>query len=197
MREWGYNPLCVSQLVTSPTTVPTPVLVPFVQSDKADYAPGELVTLTGGNWQGDTTVIITVVDAVPTIYRDTDQVQVQADGTISDSFNLPTNFVDKYYVTAKGAQTGRVATTTFTDLAIGTYDQCSNDLGAGYSSGDTGCRWINGNLQSNNSIYSEGDATVQRVWLTDFVPGSTHTVTLKYGTTKGGKFFIALSSFTC
>ncbi len=53
--------------------------------------------------------------------------------------------------------------------------------------GDTGCRWINGNLQSNNSIYFEGDATVQRVWLTGFVPGSTHTLTLKYGTTKGGK----------
>ena len=41
-----------------PTVVPTPVLVPFIQSDKADYAPGELVTLTGGNWQGDTQVRI-------------------------------------------------------------------------------------------------------------------------------------------
>jgi hypothetical protein len=72
-------------------------------------------------------------------------------------------------------------------MSIGTYDQCSNDTGTGYTSGDTGCRWINGNLQSNNSIYYEGDATVQRVWLTGFVPGSTHTLTLKYGTTKGGK----------
>ena len=36
--------------------MPTPVLIPFIQSDKADYAPGELVTLTGGNWQGDTQV---------------------------------------------------------------------------------------------------------------------------------------------
>jgi hypothetical protein len=71
--------------------------------------------------------------------------------------------------------------------SIGTYDQCSNDDGDGYSSGDTGCRWINGNLQSNNSTYVEGDATVQRLWLTDFVPGSSHTITFKYGTTKGGK----------
>ena len=57
-------------------------------------------------------------------------------------------------------------------LSIGTYDQCSNDDGDGYASGDTGCRWINGNLQSNNSTYTEGDATVQRLWLTDLVPGS-------------------------
>ena len=71
-------------------------------------------------------------------------------------------------------------------LAIGTYDQCSNDDGDGYASGDPGCRWTNGNLQRNNSTYSEGDATVQRLWLTDLAPGS-HTVTLKYGTTKGGK----------
>jgi hypothetical protein len=71
--------------------------------------------------------------------------------------------------------------------SIGTYDQCSNDLGTGYSSGDTGCRWINGNLQSNNAVYFEGDATVQRLWLDGYVPGSTHNITLKYGTTKGGK----------
>lgn len=71
--------------------------------------------------------------------------------------------------------------------SIGSYDQCANDIGSGYSSGDTGCRWTNGNLQKNNSLYAEGDATVQRVWLTGFTPGSSHTVTLTYGTTKGGK----------
>ena len=63
-----------------------------------------------------------------------------------------------------------------------------NDDGDGYATGDTGCRWINGNLlNANNSIYNEGDATVQRLWLTGFAPGSTHTVQFKYGTTKGGK----------
>ena len=112
---------------------------------------------------------------------------VAADGSVSDTFTLPTTFVAQYSVTATGQQTGRTATTTFTDLAIGTYDQCSNDLGSGYTSGDTGCHWINGNLQANNSMYAEGDATPQRLWLQGLAPGSTHTVTLKYGTTKGGK----------
>ena len=32
----------------------------------------------------------------------------------------------------------------------------------------------------------EGDATPQRLWLNDLAPGSTHTVTFQYGTTKGG-----------
>ncbi len=71
--------------------------------------------------------------------------------------------------------------------SIGSYDQCSNDDGDGYASGDTGCRWTFGNLQSNNSLYHEGDSTVQRLWLDGFVPGSAHSVTLQYGTTKQGK----------
>lgn len=72
--------------------------------------------------------------------------------------------------------------------SIGTYDQCSNDKGSGYAPIPPGdCQWINGNLNKNNSIYVEGDATVQRLWLDGLTPGSVHTVTFKYGTTKGGK----------
>jgi hypothetical protein len=69
-------------------------------------------------------------------------------------------------------------------LSIGTYDQCANDQGDGYPG--SVCKWINGNLQHSNSTYREGDATVQRLWLTDLTPGP-HTVTFDYGTTKGGK----------
>ncbi len=69
--------------------------------------------------------------------------------------------------------------------SIGTFDQCSNDQGNGYGAGDTGCRWINGNLNQNNSRYIEGDATVQRLWLTDLTAGQ-HTVTFHYGSTKNG-----------
>jgi len=69
---------------------------------------------------------------------------------------------------------------------IDLYSQCSNDQGTGYTTGDLGCRWVNGNLQSNNSLYSEGEATVQRLAIDGLVTG-THTVTISYGTTKGGK----------
>ena len=69
---------------------------------------------------------------------------------------------------------------------IDLYSQCSNDQGTGYTTGDTGCRWINGNLQHNNSLYSEGEATVQRLAIDGLVT-DTHTVTISYGTTKGGK----------
>ena len=141
-----------------------------IASDKADYAPGETVTLTGTGWASGEAVRIVVNDTYGASWQRDVTVTATTEGGITDAFALPNYFVSDYDVTASGPVSGS-ATTTFTDLSIGTYDQCSNDDGDGYATGDTGCRWINGNLQANNSTYAEGDATVQRVWLTDFLPG--------------------------
>src|SRR6187551_3913044 len=87
---------------------------PSVWSDKADYAPGEQVTLSGANWAPGESVHIRVNDdAGQTWSRDVD-VAAAVDGTISDQFNLPDWFVAQYSVTATGASSG-TATWTFTD----------------------------------------------------------------------------------
>ena len=100
---------------TAPTLEPAPLPVPTIQSDKEDYTPGELVTLTGTDWQGDTQVRIFVNDNIgQTWFRDV-IVDVAPDGTIIDTFNLPNWFVAAYIVSASGQQTGRVVTTSFTD----------------------------------------------------------------------------------
>ena len=158
---------------------------PTITSDKADYQPGETVTLTGAGWAAGEVVHIVVNDTINQSWQHTKDVTADTGGNITDVFDLPAYFISDYDVTATGPS--GTATWTFTDLSIGLYDQCSNDLGLGYGPVDTGCRWTNGNLQSNNSLYREGEATVQRLWLTDLLPGSQHSVTLKYGTTKGGK----------
>ena len=63
------TPLAAAQALDSPT----------IASDKADYLAGELVTLTGTGWAGDTTVNIVVND---TIDRSWDRiVDVTVDGT--------------------------------------------------------------------------------------------------------------------
>jgi hypothetical protein len=69
---------------------------------------------------------------------------------------------------------------------IDLYEQCANDDGDGYSTGDTGCRWTGGALNASNSTLHEDDATVQRLAIDNLTTGD-HTVTIKYGTTKGGK----------
>ena len=92
----------------------TATSTPTITSDKDDYAPGELVTLTGSNWQPGESVHINVDDdQTKTWNRDVD-VTADASGNISDSFNLPDWFVATYKVTATGDRSGTV-TYGFTD----------------------------------------------------------------------------------
>jgi hypothetical protein len=87
---------------------------PAISSDKADYAPGDLVVLTGENWQPGESVQIDVEDDEGRTWSH--QVSVTADeqGLIRDEFNLPDWFVAAYSVTATGEVSG-VAATAFTD----------------------------------------------------------------------------------
>jgi hypothetical protein len=86
---------------------------PTIASDKPDYAPGELVTLTGANWQPGESVHIRVNDDQgQTWSRDVDVVASET-GTVVDQFNLPDWFVATYAVTATGSSD--TATTSFTD----------------------------------------------------------------------------------
>jgi hypothetical protein len=99
-------------LVSDPSANTAPS--PTITSDKADYRPGELVTLTGGNWQPGESVNIKVNDTYGASWARNVDVTANANGEITDSFNLPNWFVSDYDVTATGAQSG-TATTTFTD----------------------------------------------------------------------------------
>ena len=87
---------------------------PSVSSDRADYAPGDTVTLRGSGWGVGEVVHINVNDnAGQTWSRDVD---VTADllGNVTDQFTLPDWFVAVYGITATGPTSG-TATTTFTD----------------------------------------------------------------------------------
>ena len=90
---------------------------PTIASDKPDYSPGELVTLSGSNWApGESVHIFVNDDAGQTWSRNVD-VTANEMGRISDQFNLPDWFVATYSVTATGARSG-TATTSFTDASL-------------------------------------------------------------------------------
>src|SRR5262245_36346335 len=177
--------MCAS-LVTMMSTAVGAETSPTIASDKADYPPGGAVQLSGSGWQAGESVEIVVNDTDGQTWQRDVTVTADDNGVIGDAFDLPAYFIANYSVTATGAVSG-VATTSFTDLPIGTFDQCQNDQGAGYTTGDLGCQWTNGALNSTNSTYFKGDSTVQRVWLIDLEPNSTHTLKLSYDTTKNGK----------
>lgn len=126
---------------------------PTIQSDKADYAPGETVTLTGANWVPGDTIHIVVDDATNHTWQHTADVTADSNGGIQDVFTLPTSFVSDYSVTATDTTNGTDSvTSSFTDgnvtvkLAGGPtsatiswekYNSNTNCSGAPNSSGST------------------------------------------------------------
>src|SRR5215211_1694157 len=100
--------------VISPDGTTASSTTPTIQSDKADYAPGETVTLTGSNWQPGESVHIYVNDDEGKTWERNSYVTADDGGAIQDQFQLPEWFVATYKVTATDSQSG-VATTSFTD----------------------------------------------------------------------------------
>ena len=151
-----------------------------VSTDKADYTPGEVAQISGSGFGANDVVTLKVTD----IGSNTESydasgyanwtVNAGSDGHFSTSWLVGAEAANRKLLLTASGSSGASASTTFTDaVGISNYSQCSNDDGDGYASGDTGCRWINGNLNANNSTYQEGDATPQRLWLEGLVPGST------------------------
>jgi hypothetical protein len=100
----------------TPTSTPTPAPSgpPWILSDKEDYAPGEEVILTGGNWRAGESIEIVVDDDGGSIWRHQVAVVADSSGRITNTFMLPDWFVATYTVVATGETSG-MATTTFTD----------------------------------------------------------------------------------
>jgi hypothetical protein len=89
-----------------------------VTADKPDYAPSSLVTLKGLGWTGDETVNVVVNDTLGKTWKHDLILKVSDGGVVNDSFTLPDYFVSDYDVSITGIDTGRVATTTFTDTGV-------------------------------------------------------------------------------
>jgi len=93
---------------------PAPPAQPTSSTDKADYEPGETVAFTGSGFQAGETVNIEAVG-------DTNGSRLTADvvaddsGAISGSLELPLVWEATYAVTATGASSGLVASTSFLD----------------------------------------------------------------------------------
>ncbi|MEN6410866.1 MAG: hypothetical protein ABFD44_14280, partial [Anaerolineaceae bacterium] len=180
-------------LVILVMTLSAPLTVyAYTDTDKPDYSPGETVTIFGDNRDGTgylagETVQVDVTG--PNGYAASCSGVASETGAWACQVTLPADntAIGLYSYVTLGLTSGTTETHTFTDGTVTVYDQCANDDGDGYGGNPGACQWINGNLQKNNSTYSEGDATVQFILISGVVPGETHSFTLVYGTTKNGK----------
>jgi hypothetical protein len=126
---------------------------PTIQSDKADYAPGATVNLTGSNWQPGESVHIYVNDDEGQTWSRNVDVTADQSGNITDQFSLPDWFVATYSVVATGQASGE-ARTTFTDSPLAfTPDPRTVPVAAGSSANFTQSV-SNGNSTANVTGFS-------------------------------------------
>jgi predicted nucleotidyltransferase len=93
---------------------------PWVVTDQEDYAPGQTVTITGGDWLPGEAITLVIHEAPPTHPDTTYQVVADANGGFVNAqfLVLDDHIGTAFTLTATGASGGQ-ATTTFTDSASG------------------------------------------------------------------------------
>jgi hypothetical protein len=167
---------------------------PTITSDKPDYAPGEVVTLTGTGWLASEPVEpvhIVVNDDAGQTWSHVADVTPKSDGSISDSFTLPNWFVASYSVTA--TQGTLSATTSFTDAAA-SLAQCTNGgvgdppepcKGSNGSEIDGFKNWENGNANGSKAHWREGEFISYRDTIAIDAAG-THVFRIQYDTVHSG-----------
>lgn len=142
-------------------------------TNKADYAPTDTAIITGAGFKPHVSYALTVSSNDPPATSTTAQVQADAAGTIYYAYQLDGTYRPNYSVIVKLGSTV-VATTTFTDGNTN-LDQYANSPSNS---------WQNGNLNSSNSSYREGDSVPFREDITGLSSG-THTIHLNYDFSNG------------
>ena len=160
----------VAGLLTAGASADT---APSIASDKEDYAPGELVTLSGTGWQSGEQVHINVNDDEGASWQRDVDVVADADGRIGDSFTLPDWFVALYRVTATGEASG-IATTTFTDARVVTT--------ATLNGGSSVTVSPTASIASQVSVTTDGSGANARWRSTSWLIASTDPVAVNIGT---------------
>jgi hypothetical protein len=186
---------------------------PTLTTDKADYAPEEVVHVSGTGFVPGTYAMpvkrpdgsIVVVD--PSTHQASPSPQWE-NATADDNGNLAYNYQldgigGTYEVRAYPSNwsgdwgADPIARVTFTDAPnpSADLDQCANGkLGADPAETcDTTFpeNWINGDLVASKSHYGEGESVPYRIRMDNLSTGApVHTVTIEYDALKGGKHAI-------
>ncbi len=151
-----------------------------VTTDKDDYTPGQIVTVTGSGWLPGETVSLLFEEDPATCAPFTTSSVADASGNFTNTDKLIElhDLGVKFFLTATGQTSGMVAEAVFTDAPpAANLDQVRN--GAAASPVDPG-NWVNGNLGAQQSHYAEGMSVAYRAILTDMPPATVVNLTLEY-----------------
>src|SRR5437899_1254594 len=167
-----------------------------VETDKADYTPGEAVTFTGSGWQPGEVVSL-LLHEDPTTHGDrTLTATADESGNIfnSEFSPEPHDIGVTFYVIASGEASGLMAQARFTDAPPkANLDQCRNGSASAPqdcidASGPLG--WENGDANATQAHLLEGYSMPYRVVMTDLPTGTAITLDIGYDIRNSGKHAI-------
>src|SRR5688500_18084651 len=151
---------------------------------KADYAPGETVSIFGRFFGALQDIFLTIFggSAERGDYTETTVAATTDDqGSFSLAHALEDVFRPLYTIIARNLGGETLATTTFTDAVSTSFSQCSNNNPTAGS-----CNWIGSIIQQSNSVYYEGMTVPQRLLFRDVASNGTHTISFTYQYSKAG-----------
>jgi hypothetical protein len=181
-QQTANEPVVVEE--TSTPVLIQPTLTPELSTDKADYHPGETVTIFGKFFKALENIVLRIFGGSAETENFVDQsVDVAADeaGSFTKTITLPEMFVATYEAVAKTVSGEQLAATTFTDSLPTDFSQCTNNNPTPGS-----CNWIGSIIQQNNSIFYEGMTVPQRLLFRDFAGSGQVNITFSYEYTKAG-----------
>lgn len=167
---------------------------PTVTTDKADYAPTDVVLVSGTGFTPEKTYTLVISSTDEPPVTASDSVTADSQGYFAYAYQLDGNYRLNYLVEVKDGDY-IVASTTFTDGVATDIDQCQNggvgnalqpcnesDFPAASGYGYEG----NSNANSNNSHWNEGEFVPLRIVGTDYSAGAGN-IQFSIDVTKGGK----------
>lgn len=187
---------------TPAPSVSAPVTAPVLSTDKADYNPGSIATIFGNFFASLQNIVLKIFGGSVdngTYTETTKNITTDGSGSFTTAYALDNIFRPLYTIVASALDGTKLAQTTFTDAPGQNLDQCQNGKFTTFSAflanlaipcGTTANQaWQNGNINSNNSAYREGDGLPYRFAVSGLSNG-LHTVVVDYDFTKGGIFAI-------
>ena len=179
-----------------------------VKTDKSDYAPGTVVTITGSGWQPGETVSLTMVESP--FYDSHGPFTAVADSTgkiFNNQFSPDEHDQSiRFYLTAVGSVSGIQAQNTFTDskpstVTVGT--QSPNPIAPGSSAIYSVAVNFNGNgsacssplsVETPPALPAGASPSFSPSFVTNSSPNSTLTITTTSSTPPGSTTFTVLAA---
>ena len=189
------TPVVEESAIVEPTvTLEVAPSSPELTTDKPDYEPTETVTIFGKLFSAFAKIFLTISgnsEVGNHYFEATSILHTDALGAFVTQLVLDNVYRPFYDMVARNEQGDTLAIGAFTDApgAAGDLDQCSNGSSA-LPVPCTGTAWQNGNLNSNQAHYTEGDSAPYRIVLTNVPTTGTNTLVIEYDIMNSSKHAI-------